>query len=615
MDKTDNVNECVNPGDVDDGFPEQQTLTLQRALDLAVQHHSAGDLHKAEGIYQKILQADPDQPETLNLLGVIAYQVGKNGIAVDLLTKAISLKPDYADAHSNLGLALYGLRRLDDTLIHYSKAIQIKPDYAEAHYNLGISLRELGRLDEAIAHYCKAIQIKPDYFEAHNNLGNAHKRLGRLCEAIASYGEALAIKPEFPEAGKNLLLAMLYVPGLSPGELFTEHLRFSENHAIEISPLEEELSNEPTPDRRLKVGYLSSNFQSHPVGYNILPLLSSHDRTKFEIYCYADVRRPDAITERFQSCVDHWNTITGKSDAEVASMVRADEIDVLVCLAGHFDNNRPLVCAHRAAPVQVSYHDVATSGLEEMDYFLTDNFLNPLDTKEMFTEELYRLSVFYQYPPVEEAPPVAAVPGEQTGVITFGSFNNPTKVNEEVIRLWAEILGSVPDSRLLLKYMNWYEQASLRDRVLERFSACGIEQDRIIFGAVQDAIKEHLERYHEVDIALDPFPFSGATTAFQALWMGVPVVSLAGETFNSRIGGSILHHVGLGELVADTPEAYVACARDLAGDVARLKTFRTTLRDRIASSQLCDAPTYARTAEAAYRDMWRTWCAPPKKTP
>ena len=197
-------------------------------------------------------------------------------------------------------------------------------------------------------------------------------------------------------------------------------------------------------------------------------------------------------------------------------------------------------------------------------------------------------------------------------MITFGSFNNPAKVNEEVIRLWAEILGSVPDSRLLLKYKNWYDQASLRDRVLERFSACGIGQDRIMFGAVQDAIKEHLERYREVDIALDPFPFNGATTTFQALWMGVPVVSLVGERFTTRIAGSILHHLDLGELVVDTPEAYVACARDLAGDVARLKTFRTSLRDRITASPLCDAPTYARNVEAAYRDMWRTWCKQPQ---
>ena len=248
-----------------------------------------------------------------------------------------------------------------------------------------------------------------------------------------------------------------------------------------------------------------------------------------------------------------------------------------------------------------------------MDYWLSDNFLHPPDTKEMFTEELHRLPVYHQYPLIEGTPPVEALPAEKAGFITFGSFNNPAKVNEEVIRLWAEVLSSVPGSRLLLKYKNWYDQASLRNRVIERFSSFGIGQDRIKFIITMDTTKEHLGHYGEVDIGLDPFPFNGATTTFQALWMGVPVVSLAGETFMSRATGSILHPGGLGELVVDTPEAYVACARDLAGDLARLGTLRTTLRERIATSPLCDAPTHARNVENAYRDMWRTWCTQVKK--
>ena len=373
--------------------------------------------------------------------------------------------------------------------------------------------------------------------------------------------------------------------------------------------IRDSLTNDPTPDRRLRVGYLSSDFRDHPVGHNILPLFTSHDRMKFEVYCYADVMRPDGMTELFQSTTDHWHTIVGKSDAEVSKMVGADGIDVLVCLAGRFDSNRPLVCAHRAAPVQVSYHDGPTSGLEEMDYLLTDNFLNPPDTKEMFTEELYRLPVFFQYPPIEEAPPVVAPPSAQAGFITFGSFNNPAKVNDEVIRLWAEVLKSVAGSRLLLKYRNWYDQASLHDRVVARFAACGIDQDRIKFATSLDTIEEHLGHYGEVDIALDPFPFNGATTTFQALWMGVPVVSLASETFIRRAAGSILHYGGLGELVVDTPEAYVVCARELSGDPARLEALRTNLREQIVRSPLCDAATYARSVETAYREMWHKWCA------
>jgi len=398
-------------------------------------------------------------------------------------------------------------------------------------------------------------------------------------------------------------------------ELFTENLRFAEKHSQGITRPPENLTNDPTPDRRLRVGYLSSDFRNHPTGSVLLPLLSSHDRVKFEVYCYADVPCPDEMTERFRSTVDHWHTIVGKSDSEVAGMVRADAIDVLVCLAGRFDSNRPLICAHRAAPVQVSFHDGATSGLEEMDYWLTDGFLHPPDTKEMFTEELYRLPVFYQWLPIEEAPPVETLPADQAGFVTFGSFNNPAKVNEEVISLWGEVLKSVPGSRLLLKYKNWYGQESLHNNVVEKFAACGVDQDRIIFATTPDTLAEHLGRYGEVDIALDPFPFNGATATFQALWMGVPVVSLAGETFISRAAGSMLHHAGLGDLTVDTPEAYVACVRDLAGDLKRLRTLRANLRDRMTASPLCNAPAYALSVEAAYRDVWGRWCAQPKNIP
>ncbi|MAF95921.1 MAG: hypothetical protein CMM60_09245 [Rhodospirillaceae bacterium] len=574
-----------------------------------------GKLDEAVASCHKALAIKPDYAGAHSNLGNALKDLGRLDEAVASFHKALAIKPDCAEAHSNLGIALKTLGRLDEAVASYHKALAIKPDYAEAHSNLGIALKKLGKLDEAVASYHKALAIKSDFAEAHSNLGNALKGQGRLDEAVASFHKALAIKPDYTGAGRNLLYVMLNVPGLSTEELFTEHLRFSEKHSQGIARPAEDFTNDPTPDQRFRVGYLSSDFRNHPVGSVVFPLLSSHDRTKFEVFCYADVPCPDAMTERFQSCVDHWHPIAGKTDAEVARMVRADGIDVLVCLAGRFDNNRPLVCVHRAAPVQVSFHDGATSGLEEMDYWLTDDFLHSPDTKEMFTEELHRLPVFYQWPPIEETPTVEVLPADQAGLVTFGSFNNPAKVNEEVIRLWAQILKSVPSSRLLLKYKNWYDQASLRDSVVERFAACGMERDRVMFATSHDTLAEHLERYGEVDIALDPFPFNGATTTFQALWMGVPVVSLAGETFISRMSGSILHHAGLGDLVVDTPEAYVACARDLAGNFARLRTLRADLRERLESSPLCDAPAYARSVETAYREMWRKWCAQPQNIP
>lgn len=585
-------------------------LNLAEAhINLGLALQDLGKPDEAVAAFQKAISINPENAEVHNNLGLALLDSGKLEEALPSLQRAIDINPDYAEAHYNMGNALQVLGKMGGAADNYQRALTIKPDYAEANNNLGNALKKQGKLDEAVDHFHKALALKPDYADAHNNLGNAFMGLGRFDEALDSFRKAITLKPDYADAGRNLLLALLNIPGLTAKELFDEHVRFSETHSQNIVRPSEDLTNDPDPGRRLRIGYLSSDLRDlHPVGRNVYPLISCHDRTKVEVFCYADVPRPDAMTERFRSNVDHWRSITGKPDADVAGMVRADGIDVLVCLAGHFDKNRPLVCAYRAAPVQVSFHDGATSGLEDMDFWLTDEFLHPADTREMFTEELYRLPVFYQYPPFTEAPAVDTLPADQEGFITFGSFNNPAKINDEVINLWAEILNSVPGSRILFKYNNWYDQPTLRDRMLEQFTASGVGRDRVLFEGSDDTLADHLGRYNAIDIALDPFPFNGATTTFQALWMGVPVISLAGETFISRAAGSLLVQVGLEECVADTPEAYVALARDLAGDLDRLKSMRASLREQVSGSPLCNAPAYARSVEDAYRDMWRIWC-------
>ena len=336
-------------------------------------------------------------------------------------------------------------------------------------------------------------------------------------------------------AHQNLLYALLNIPGRTHVERFNEYVNFAKTQTLEVDRQAVDWPNHASPTRQLRIGYISSDFRHHPVGLMVSALIACHDKARFDVFCYSDVILEDEITEQIRSDVDHWRPITGITDADVADKVRADNIDILICLAGGFDKNRPLVCAHRAAPVQVSLHDGATSGLEEMDYFLTDNYLHPADTKEIFTEELHRIPSLFQWPQIQGAAEISAPPVDQAGFITFGSFNNPSKINNEVIRLWAEVLKSVSGSRLLLKYKNWYKEASLHERVINEFAACGVKKDSIDFITSRETKEEHLKQYSKVDIALDPFPFSGATTTFEALWMGVPVVTLAGETFISRM--------------------------------------------------------------------------------
>jgi protein O-GlcNAc transferase len=587
----------IRPGDADAHF------NLGRAL------ADNGRLDEAAGAYRRSLEIDPREEGPHVNLGNLLKDQGDLAGAADCFRRALVINHNQAMTHSNLGNVLEKLGQPDDAVASHQRALALTPDNPQMLSNLGTARLEQGRLDDAVASYRRALEIDPRFAVAHYNLGNTLKYLGRVDDGVASLRRALEIDPGDAKTERSLLSALLNVPGLSVHDLFDEHLTIAGNQSAGIVAIDAPFANDPAEGRRLRVGYLSSDFRSHSVGTNLFPLLSAHDRTQFEVFCYADVLRPDAMTERFRSCADHWRAIAGQTDSQVARMIRADAIDVLVCLAGRFDRNRPLVCAYRAAPVQVSLFDGATSGLEEMDYWLTDDYLNPPDTPEKFTEELYRLPVFYQYPPTDDAPAVQPTPADQAGFIMFGSFNNPAKVNEQVLDLWAGVLKSVPGSRLLLKYKNWYSQASLQDHAAEQFAACGVERDRILFEAASDTFAEHLGRYGAVDIALDPFPFNGATTTFQALWMGVPVVSLAGQSFISRMTGSILHQTGLGDLVADTPAAYVDCAKTLAIDVERLRTLRSGLRDRVASSLLCDAPAYARSLETAFRDIWQKWSA------
>jgi len=582
---------------------------MEQALEL----HRAGRLDDAVEHYQKALAVDPNYVQALSNLGVALKVLGRLHEAIASYQKAIAIKPDLAEAHANLGLAQEGLGRMHEAVSCYRKAISLKPGYAVAYGLLGSALKALGQLDEAVASYQQAIVLKPDFSNTINNLGVAQLELGLLDDAIASFKKAAAINPNLFSANFNHLHTLLYVPDLSSDELFSTYRQLVSAHhpgpltapTIRATPL----THQP-PGERLRIGYLSSDFYGHPLGDIVMPLLSNHDHDQFEIFCYADVVKPDHVTEKFIDHADHWRPINGLTDTEIAGQIRDDEIHIMVYLAGFFDNNRPMIAVHRPAPVQVAMHGGTTTALEEMDFWLTDSVLHPSSdnghTTEQFTEKLFRLPAFYIYPTTEGAPPTVPLPAEDNGFITFASFNKPCKMNETVVDLWSKVLKAVPDSRLIVKSKNYFNSPIISQRLLSRFNANGITHDRISLLGATDSFHDHLAHYNQADIALDTFPFAGATTTFQALWMGVPVISLMTDHFIGRAGGSISTHAGLGELVADTPQDYIDKAASLAGDVARLKDLRATLRERVSESPLCDGPEYAATVEKAFLDMWKS---------
>ena len=644
--------------------------TIPEAFAIALQHHQAGRLQAAEQIYRQILTVEPNHADAIQLLGVIAHQVGKLELAVHYMERAVGLKGNVAAFHNNLGEAYRGLRRIPEAMACYRRALELKPDYAEAHNNLGVALKERGKLDEAMACYRRALELKPDYplahsnlgaafmvqgkldqavacygralelkpdyagahnnlgnawkgqgkldeavacyrralelepdfAEAHNNLGSVFKDQGKLDEAIACYHRALELKPDYAEVHSNLVYAQMFCSGYDAQALYEEHRHWNQRHAASLAKSIQPHPNDRSPDRRLRIGYVSPDFRLHPVGRFLLPLLESHDRGSVETFCYASVEMPDAMTDRCRAHADVWRDLFGSSDEQVADAIRQDRIDILVDLTMHMAKNRLLIFARKPAPVQVTY--LAYCGT--MDYRLTDPYLDPPGQDERFySEQSIRLpETYWCYRLAIETPPVSALPAVEAGHVSFGSLNNFCKVTSPTLAAWARLLQADSESRLLLHAGT----GSHREQVRAFLAEQGIAPERVIFVAFKPTA-EYFRAYRQIDVALDPFPYGGGTTTCDALWMGVPVVSLAGKTAVGRSGLSILSNIGLPELVARDPEQYVRIAAELAQDLPRLNDLRSTLRERMQSSPLMDAPRFARNIEAAYREMWRRWCA------
>ncbi len=600
----------------DNGQLDEAIVAYRQALALkpssAETHSNLGAALYANGrqedamvAFRQAIAFDPKFAKAHANLGVILYDKGQLEEAAAAFRWAIALKPSFAEAHNNFGRTLRDQGQLDEATAAFRQAIALNPGLAEAHSNLGGALVENGRLDEAIASCRQAIALKPGLAEAYSNLGGALRDSGQLDEAIAAFRQAVALKPGFSEAYGNLLFTLNYHPGYDGCAIAAEAARWERQHAEPARPFIRRHCNGRDPGRRLRVGYVSPDFRDHPVGRFMLPLLAHHDREDFEIFCYAQVPCADAMTRRLRGHAEHWHSLVGLTDPQVAELIRQHGIDILVDLALHTAGNRLLVFARKPAPVQVTYLAYAgSSGLRTMDYRLSDPHLDPPGADEAaYSEQTFRLpGTYWCYQPPEVRP---AVPLREPGAsgVTFGCLNSFCKVNEATIGTWARLLEAVPGGQLLLHA----GEGSHRGRAAGLFGRLGVDPRRVRFVSKVPA-SEYLRLYGQVDVALDPFPYGGGTTTCDALWMGVPVVSLRGDTAVGRAGVSLLSNTGLSDLVAQTRGEYVRIAAALAGDRPRLTHLRATLRQRMEQSPLMDAPRFARDIEAAYRQMWRRWC-------
>ena len=568
---------------------------------------SQSQLDEAITAYRRAIEIRPDFPEAYNNLGAALTARGALDEAIAACRQALALKPGFPEAHNNLGNALREQGQLDEAVAAYRRAVALKNIYPEAHTNLGGALAELGQPDEAIAAYHRALALNPGFPEAHHHLANALRDRGQLDEAIASYRHALALKPGQAGTHGNLIYTLHFHPGYHAGSISEERQRWNRQLSEPLQPWVLPHANDRSPHRRLRLGYVSPDFRDHVVGRNLLPLFHRHDRQSFEIFCYSGVVRPDGLTEAFRRRADHWRSTVGLADPALAEMIRRDGIDILVDLSQHMMGNRLPVFARGPAPVQVSFAGYPeATGLEAIAHRISDRHLEAgaPDAGAAAAEHLHLIESFWCYDPCGDDVEVNALPARESGQITFGCLNSFCKVNEPALKLWAQALGKTADSRLILLS----RAGSHRQRTLELLAREGVERRRVEFVDFRPR-REYLGIYHRLDIALDTFPYNGHTTSLDALWMGVPVVSLAGQTPVSRAGLSQLSNLGLPELIAHSEEDYVRIAVALAGDLPRLAALRATLRARLQASPLMDAPRFARQVEQAYREMWRAWCA------
>lgn len=582
--------------------------------DLGAALAGLGRLDQAIEAYRAAVGRKAEFPEALSNLGAALAARGRYRDAEAAYRGALAIRPDYAEALTNLAAVLATLGRRADALAAARRALSIDPGLAEAHNNLGLLLAADGQLDAAAGAYGRAVELKPDYAGAWNNLAGLHKDRGELPAALAAYRRALDHKANFAAAHGNLLLCMSHDPATTPHALHAESRRWDALHAAPLATSGAAAArlpgNEPSRDRRLRVGYLSPDFRKHSVAFFVEPLLAAHDRARVEVVCYGEVRNPDGVTARLRGLADRWRSTVGMTDAEVARLIRDDRIDVLVDLAGHTADNRLLALAERPAPVQVTWLGYgATTGMTAVDYRLSDAVADPEgEADRVHSETLVRLPCgFLCYRPPADAPEVADMPLRAAGAVTFGSFNNLAKITPEVVATWARLLRRVPGARLLIKSQRANDPA-FNGRLLDLFVGQGVGRARVRFMAPRPSIRAHLAAYGEVDIALDSFPYNGGTTSCEALWMGVPLVTLRGDRHVGRMGASILRRLDLDELVSETPKGYIDRAAALARDPERLAALRRGLRARMRTSPLCDAEGFARAIEAAYRRMWHRWC-------
>jgi protein O-GlcNAc transferase len=569
-----------------------------------------GQLDEAIVCYRKTLEVNPGMVDAYNRLGNTLQEKKEFAEAITFYQKAISINPNDPTAYINIGIAMHNNYNFNDAIIYLQKALSLNPNIEMTYNYMGYSLFCQGKLEEAIKNFKSSLRINPDSPIALTQLGHIFQKQGKVIDADNCYRRALQIQPNDIILFEAFLVNLLYNSRYDAQTIFSEHLDFGKQFEVPLQSIAIFHTNKKIINKKLKIGYVSPDFRNHSVSHFIEPIIYSHNRNQFTVFCYSNVQRKDEVTSRIQNRADQWRNIAGMSDEKALELIRNDDIDILIDLAGHTAKNCMLLFARKPAPVQVTWIGYpATTGLSTIDYKLVDSYTDPAGmTEEFYTEKLLRMpECFLCYLPDKESPDIKRLPALRSDHITFGSFNNFPKASPIVIDLWTKILQAIYKSRLILK-STCFSDKSTSDYVSDIFIKNGISADRIELLPYDPSTRAHLNTYNRIDIGLDTFPYNGTTTTCEAIWMGVPVVTLAGNTHASRVGMSLLSNIGIPELIAKTSDEYISIAVRLANNLRHLQSLRDNLRGIMAKSVLMDENRFIIDLEKLYHTIWKEWC-------
>jgi predicted O-linked N-acetylglucosamine transferase (SPINDLY family) len=586
---------------------------LEKAPQFAAAHRNLGLLQREEGHFadavahlQKAAEIEPNNADHYYNLGLTLADMGENSEALACFEGAYTLNPEHAHAYNDHGNVLFNMGRSRDASNSYAKAIELAPNSAGMHNNAGNAFLRRGMLVEAKQSLERALELRPEYASAHNNMGILYQEYGSFSAAQQHFEQAILANPKYSEAYSNMLFTMNYDPSKSGEEIFEWYRKYDATFAQPLKDQRLPHANVKEPEKRLRVGYVSSTLYKHAAAYHLPPLFEHADHQNFEIFAYADMAKSDDYTERYKANSDHWIKTNALSDTALAKRIQADEIDILVDISGHAKGNRLQTFARRPAPVSLHWLDFGyTTGMDAIDYYVGDENVTPERDDHLFGErEVWRLdgpSVVYR--PGSDMGEVSPLPAKQNGFVTFCTLSRSVRLNEKTIKVWADILKRVDGSKLRLDSRN-YQDPMMCDQVAEKFAKFGIEHDRLIMGFNSPP----WDVLREIDIALDCFPHNSGTTLFEHLYMGNPYVTLYNRASVGTLGGAILRHAGFGEWVAQSEDEYVDIAVNLARDLDKLAAIRSTMRKKLEASPAMDEQAFVKRMETAYRQMWHRYC-------